>query len=448
MNLDRSRPPEPGPARPLPTPTRVVRRLGNGLDLLYVHRETLPDALLALVIPAGSSSVGVERSGLASLVARVLPEGARGRSSREMAEWLDGLGVRLDVSTGYDSTVLRIHTLTESLDPALDALSAVALEPDFPEAEVERCRGERVDAIRRARDEPAEVAADLLAESVFGDHPYGRLSRGREAAVEGFTRPDLEGFHREKFDPLTATLVACGRLPSDFETRVARRFDRWAGEGTPSGPPADIVRVASPGLVLVDRPGSRQSEVRIGGVALKRGDPEEPALRMANAILGGLFNSRLNLNLREEKGWTYGARSSLSLRRAPGSIVVRAAVETKVTAAAVREMLDEVARMRDAAPTGAELRTAAGALTRSLPLRFETGAQIVSRITEETVYGLTSDYWEQFSARIEAVTGARVRDVCQRLLDPAALSVVVVGDVAEIRPDLEKLGPVRTGRAP
>jgi len=266
--------------------------------------------------------------------------------------------------------------------------------------------------------------------------------------VSGLERADLAEFHRERFDPRATTLVACGRLPRDFEARLEERFTGWASHGVRPGPPPAAAGLASPGIVLVDRPGSRQSEIRIGAIGLRRGDPEEPAARVAVSILGGLFNSRLNLNLRERRGWTYGARANLALRRSPGPVVMRAAVETSVTAAAIREMLAEAARLSATRPSTDEMETAAGALTRSLPLRFETGVKIVERITEEIVFGLSPQYWQLFPASIEAVTPEEVREVCGRLFDPAALAVLVVGDASAVRSELEDLGPVHMERAP
>jgi len=408
----------------------------------WVRRERLPEASLALVVPAGADSVGSERAGLASLVARVLPEGAGGRDAREMATWLDGLGMHLGIAAGYDSMILRLHTLSEQLPAALDVLATVATAPEFSEAEVERCRGERLDAILRAADEPAEVAADVLVELVYGAHPYGRLTRGRAASVESLERHDLVDFHASRFSPGTATLVACGALPEDFTDLVNARFGGWRGGEVDSGPPADVSGVSEPGIFLVDRPGSPQSEIRVGAVGLRRGDPAEPAARVTNAILGGLFNSRLNLNLREEKGWTYGARSSLSLRRAPGPFVLRAAVETRVTADAVREMFRELNAMRNSPPTEHEMRTAAGALTRSLPLRFETNGQIADTLEEQVVYGLPGDYWTNFASRIDAVSASEVREVAGRIMDPAATSVVVVGDADAVGAALREVGDV------
>jgi zinc protease len=418
------------------------------MGLAYVRRERLPEASLVLVFPGGADSTAPEHAGLASLAAKVLPEGAGKRNAREMATWLDGLGVYLGITAGYDSMILRLHTLSEELSQALDVLAAVATDPAFLDAEVDRCRGERLDAIRRSRDEPADVAADVLAELIFGSHPYGRLTRGRADTVERLQRADLVEFHRSRFSPRAATLVACGDLPEGFEDLVAARFAGWEGGEVDARPPTVAAEKPRPGIVIVDRPGSGQSEIRIGGIGLCRGDSAEPAARVTNAILGGLFNSRLNMNLREDKGWTYGARSSLSLRRSSGPLVLRAAVETEVTASAVHEMLQEVQRMRDTLPTEGEMRTAAGALTRSLPLRFETNGQIAETIAEQVVYGLPDEYWMTFSPRIEDVSQQKVQETACRLLDPAGLSVLVVGDVSSVSSDLEGLGPVTVREAP
>ena len=448
MNLDRSRAPEPGATRALAIPRPHRLRFENGMNVVWVRRDHLPEATLSLVVPAGADSTGTQYAGLASLVAKVLPEGAAGRNAREMAVWLDGLGLQFRVAAGYDSSVLRVQALSEQLEPALDALSAVVLEPDFLEAEVDRCRGERLDAIRRLRDEPVEVAADVLAELLYGEHPYGRLARGRVGTVERLGRADLVEFYRRRFSPRVATLVACGDLPDDFEDLVAARFGGWRGMEADAPSPASVLETSNPGFAFVDRPGSGQSEIRIGGTGLRRGDPDEPAARVTNAILGGLFNSRLNMNLREDKGWTYGARSSLALRRSSGPWTLRAAVETPVTGEAVREMLREVRRMRESLPTEGEMRNSAGSLTQSLPLRFETSGQIAGMLVEQVVYGLSDDYWTTFSTRIEGVSRQRVQDLASRLLDSGRLAILVVGDAEAVLRDLENLGPVTVRKVP
>jgi len=448
VRFDRSKAPEAG-TRTLLEPVRPHRsRLDNGMGLVWVRRDRLPGVSLSLVLPAGADSVGVESAGIASLVGKLLPEGAAGRSAREMAFWIDGLGAQVGVTVGYDAMVLRVNTLSDLLEDVLDVLAAVALEPDFLPAEVERCRGERLDAIRRLRDDPADVAADVLAELMYGRHPYGRLARGRVASVERLGREDLVEFHLDRFAPGAATLVACGDLPEHFPDLVERRFGSWRGTAPAMDPPDAVSGPEMTGIVLVDHPGSRQSVIRIAGIGLHRGHPEEPSARVMNAILGGLFNSRINLNLRENKGWTYGARSTLSLRRSAGPLTMRAAVETGVTADAVKEMLGEALGLREAPPSEAEMETAAGALTRSLPLKFERNGQIAGSLADQVVYGLPDDYWTTFPGVIESVSRSDVHGIAARLLDPAQLTILVVGDKDAVRPEIEELGPVTLMDAP
>jgi len=448
VSLDRSKTPEAGPPARL-EPVRPHRsRLDNGMGLAWVRRDRLPGASLALVLPAGADSAGVESAGIASLTGKLLPEGAAGRSSREMALWIDRLGAYLGVAVGYDAMVLRVDTLSDLLDDALDILAAVALEPDFLPTEVERCRAEQLDAIRRLTDDPSEVAADVLAELMYGLHPYGRLPRGRVSSVERLGREDLVEFHGDRFAPSVATLIGCGDLPERFPDLVERRFGSWRGTA-PAVRPPDVVSIPeTAGIALVDRPQSRQSVIRIAGIGLRRGHPDEPSARVMNAILGGLFNSRVNLNLREDKGWTYSARSTLSLRRSMGPLTMRAAVETGVTAAAVREMLGEARGMRDAAPSEAEMVTATGALTRSLPLKFERNGQIVRSLVDQVIYGLPDDYWTTYPGVIGAVSREDVQDIAARLLDPEGLTILVVGDGEAVRKQLEELGPVELVAAP
>lgn len=409
---------------------------------MTLRRTSLPEVAFRVVLPAGSGSPPVGLPGTASLVGRLLTEGAAGRSSREMADWIDGLGLEAAVSVGYDATTVRVYTLAELLADALEVLAALVAAPEFPPHEVERVRAERVDRLRRLRDEPDHVAEDVLAELLYGDSPYGRRPWGRPGSVRAIDRDRVLDFHRRRYAPPAASLVAVGDLPAGFAERVAEHFAEWSNPASDGGAPTAVDGPAASGTLLVDRPGSGQSVIRIGGIGLARGDRDEPAARVMNAVLGGIFNSRLNLNLREDKGWTYGARSALDLRRSPGPIVLRASVETGVTAAAVAEMRREIRRMIEEPPEADELRTAAGALTRSLPLRFETSSQLAGRLVESIVYGLPDDYWTVFPDRIGAVTPGEVRAAARRYLDPGHLVTLVVGDAAAVAADLEKLGPL------
>ncbi len=442
---DRSRRPPPGPRRPLRLPTFRHDRLSNGLALHVAENHEVPEVSLRLVLQAGAAAEPDGRAGVAELTARLLTEGAGERDARGVAVWLDRLGAAFHASVSYDFATLSMHFLSEVTEEALDFLATVARQPRFEEEEVERVRAERLDEIERERDEPATVADHELIEAIYGSHPYGRPAAGTREAIERLASEEIADFHRHRYGAADAFLVACGDIaPEAFRAGLERRLGDWrAGEGRPPPPPVPE-RPAAAGSVLVDRPGSPQAEVRVGTVGAPYGAPDQFPIMVANAVLGGLFNSRLNMNLREEKGWTYGARTAFRFRRGAGPFVARTAVETPVTAPTFGEILAEIRGLTERPPSDEELRLAKNALTLSLPLQFETNAQVARRVSRRIAYGLPEDYWERFRDRVEAVTREDVLAVGERRLHADGMALVAVTDAATVAEALEALGPVRT----
>ncbi|MFQ5746623.1 MAG: M16 family metallopeptidase [Gemmatimonadota bacterium] len=442
--VDRTVVPAPGPPPDIRLPEFAHARLGNGLEVYAAERPGLPEVSLRLILEAGAASRPREDAGLAALTGRLLTEGAGGRSAMEMAEWQDRMGAAFAVSVGPDVALASLHSLSETLDDALDLLATAVTAPDFPPDEVLRVRQERLDEIERRRDDPAEVAGEALLGAVYGPHPYGALAGGTPGAVARIEPEAVRAFHRERYVAGAATLVACGDVAADdFIRRVEKRLGEWPGGGSAAEPPATPGAAVEAGRVLiVDRPGSPQSEIRIGAIGAPRGSEDDPRIEVANAILGGLFNSRVNMNLREDKGWTYGARTSFLARRRAGPFVARAAVETGVTAAAFDELVAEIRGLARRPPDEEELRLARNALTRSLPRQFETSAQITRRFSHLITYRLPLDFWEGYRERIEAVDRAAVVDVVERYLAPERLVFVAVGDAAAHEEALARLGQV------
>ncbi|HSM09420.1 MAG TPA: pitrilysin family protein [Gemmatimonadota bacterium] len=442
----RTQAPPAGPEPALELPKFATHRLANGLRVEIARTTTTPDVAVRLVLGAGAGATVPERAGLASLTCDLLEEGADGRSAREMAEWIDGLGAAFDARATYDDALLSMHAMNDQLDEVLEFLAAVTRRPDFAPAEVSRRRDMRLDQLRRRGDEPARVAGDALDAAVFGGHPYGAPLVGTVESVERLEAADLAGFWARGARPDTACLVICGDVePATVLAAVEREFGEWAvpPEAPPPAAPAPPAEAARAGeILLFDRPASRQTELRIGGVGIARGEAGEEAALVMNAILGGLFSSRVNLKLREERGWTYGARTALLRRRRPGPFLLRTAVATEATAGAFTELLAEFERLRDEPPEPAELELAANALTRSLPLQFQTASQLAGRRAEMVTYELPDDYWERFPERIEAVDSAEVRDAARRLLAPDGLVLLAVGAVADFAAELGELGPV------
>ena len=445
---DRSRAPVRLPTPRLSVPVFEERVLDGGLRVRAARMPRLPEVAIRLVVDAGAAAETPGRAGVAALTTRVLSEGAAGRGAPAMAEWLDHMGAGFSTGVSHDAAQLGMHALSDTLDEALDYLAAVTLAPAFFPEEVERVRDERLDEIRRLRDEASEVASEALAAALYGDHPYGRPVRGREVTLEELDASSVRRFWERSYGARGAALVAVGDIePGAFFDAAARRFGAWV-------PGAAMRRVGAapeprPGPIrLIDRSGSRQSEIRVGTVGLARGAADEVAALVMNAVLGGLFHSRLNLNLREDKGWTYGVRSGFTRRRAAGPFVIRAAVETGKTALAFEEILTEVRGMTERPPEGQELDLARSALTLSLPREFETTSMVASKEAERLVYGLSEDWWERLPRTVEAVTRDQVVGVAERYLDPDRLQLLVVTDAAAARDDLASLGAVSESPAP
>ncbi|HKK27124.1 MAG TPA: pitrilysin family protein [Gemmatimonadota bacterium] len=431
---DRSSPPPSAELRAVELPELEAFRLDNGLRVLVGEDHRLPEVSLRLIVEAGASADPAGHEGAAELTGRLLTEGAAGRGAQEVAAWLDRLGASFSVSAGYDVTILSLHLLSDVLDGGLDVLRAVAREPSFAEAEVDRVRQERLDEIDRDRDKP-EVAADhTLIRAVFGDHRYGTPSAGLRESVEGLGREEVASFHGGRYGPPGAALVACGDVdPGVLLEAVEERFGSWEG-GRGRAVPPQPAPPAGPGprVLLVDRPDSAQAELRLGTVGAAYGDETFFALLVGNAILGGLFNSRINMNLREEKGWTYGARTSFHFRRVAGPFVGRTAVETAAAADALAEFVREMEGMVGHPPTNEEMTLARNSLVLSLPRQFETVSQVTRKITTQVVYGLPRAYWERYRERIEGVTRDDVVRAMGRFMEPEALRLVVVGRAAEL----------------
>ncbi len=446
--LDRTRPPPSEELRPLELPFFHRFRLDNGLKLLVAENRKLPEVSLRLILEAGAAAERPELGGVAELTGRLLSEGAAGRSALEMAAWLDRLGAAFGASVGYDVANLSMHFLSDVSDGALDYLRAVVREPAFEEEEVARVRQERLDEIERHLDEPAVLADLRLIRTIYGDHPYGRPAGGEPETVARLGAGEVTGFHEDQYLPDGAVLIACGALdPLAFKDAVALRFDDWTGAGGISELPPPSSEAPAGGLLLVDREHSAQAEIRVGRIGMEYGAPDFFPATLANAILGGLFNSRINMNLREDKGWTYGARSSFGFRRSAGPFVVSTAVESAAAAGAFREILAEIRSLVERPPDADELRLAKNALTLSLPRQFETPSLVTRKVATQQIYELPEDYWETYVDRVEAVTPEEIVEAAGSRISAESMTLLAVAAATEVGPMLEDVGDVRVENA-
>jgi zinc protease len=442
--VDRTRLPQPGPepAFAFPGPDRCV--LDNGLSLWTLQRGTLPLMTVMATIPAGSWYDPPETPGLASMTADMLDEGTAGMSAIEIQEALARLGAELETDAGHDAVTVTLTLLQRHLPEGLRLLANLMCRPTIADAEVERVRTLRLNRLRQLRDHPAALAERAYGDALYGTHPYAHLPFGSSESLQRLVPADVARFHASAYRPNVTTLIVVGPGSSD-ETRAAVEgaFGAWAPDtALPAGSPgATWPATPSSRLVLIDRPGAAQTELRLGHVAVPRRTPEFHALLVLNTVLGGQFVSRLNLNLREQKGYTYGVRTAFEFRRQPGPFTLGTSVQTDATADAVAESLREIAEIRGPRPVShEELRLAQQTLTLGYPRGFESTAQIARALSQLVLHQLPDDTFAVFSPRIRAQDADAVTAAARLHLDPDRLAVVAVGDVARIGDSLGRLG--------
>ncbi|WP_420125802.1 M16 family metallopeptidase [Longimicrobium sp.] len=445
--LDRTRPPAPGPLRPFTFPRVQRRTLDNGLEVVVAENHAFPIATLDLVLPSGGLGEPEERGGMASLTAGLLESGAGGRDATQMAEAVDELGLALETGISWDTTLAGFTALTSRLEAGMRILADMVIRPAFPRHEVERIRDERLAAVAQRRADPSTLADELNTWYSFpAGHPFGRRLGGMPATLATLTREDVAGYHATHYLPAGAWLCAAGDVTLDGVSALAERyFAGWTGAPAPAREPQTQPRFGETTIILADRPGSVQSEVRVGHLGIPRTSRDYFAVSVMNAILGGLFSSRLNLNLRERLGYTYGVSSAFGMRKLPGTFTVSAAIQSEGTAHSVSEVLRDMRLLQDELVSDAELSDARSYLAGTFPLALQTTDGLAGKLSSLAVYGLPDDYYDSYRDRLMAVTADEVREAARRHLMPDRAAVVVVGDAGELRGGLEALdiGPVQ-----
>jgi len=439
--VDRTVMPGPGPESAFRLPPRQSFTLPNGLRVVLAEHHKLPLVSCGLIVRGGLSAEPAHRPGLADLTAAMLREGAGGRTSTELAEAVETLGAELSWVTWPDAVVASLSALRHRLEPALALLADMVIRPDFPPAEMERLRQQRRVRLTQLQDQPQYLAAVAAQRVVFGGHPYAHPVAGTDRCLVEVTLDEVRAHWRAAYVPGNAVLVVTGDITRRELESALGGFAAWPAAPAPAltlppvQPPGDRV------VYLLDRPDAPQSVVAAALAGVPRTAPDFAALTVLNAALGGQFVSRLNLNLREDKGYTYGARSRFSFESASGSFAASAPVETQVTAAALREIVAELDGVAGARPLSAkELAYAQGSLVNGYARRFETPDQILRELLDVYLYGLPDDELETLPGRIRAVTAADVAEAGARHIRTDRLAVVIVGDAAAVRPDLEALG--------
>jgi zinc protease len=439
---DRTHPPEPGPPAALKLPAIHKIQLSNGLPVWIVEMHKVPVAQLNLVVFSGTADDPAGKFGVASMTTAMLENGAGSRSALEIADAVDLLGADLGAGSGIDASAVRLHVPVARLKDTLPIMADVALRPTFPVAELDRLRQQRLTALLQAHDDPATIAPLAFSRMLFGPtHRFGTLTSGTAATIKAFTPDDLRAFYTAAFRPANAALLVVGDVTQAAVTPLLEaNLGAWkapagqAPHATLPPPPAPAARQ----VYLVDKPGAAQSQIRIGTIGVARSTPDYFPIQVLNTILGGSFTSRLNMNLREQHGYAYGASSAFDMRASPGPFYAAAGVQTDKTADALKEFFNELNGILKPIPAE-ELTRAKNYISLRFPGAFETTGDISRRLEDLLVYHLPEDYFAKYVQNIQAVSEADVQRVAQKYIQPNRLLVVVVGDLKTIEAPVRAL---------
>lgn len=447
--VDRSKPPVLGRPAELTVPAVRTSSLANGIRLQVVEHRELPLVHIILVV-GGGARLDEVRPGMATFLAGMLDEGAGTRNAVQLQTEVAFLGAQLNTQADWDRTVVSLKVPVRNLEPALDLMADVVRRPMFSSAEVTRQRGLRLTGILQRKDQPNTLASLAFNATLFpAGHPYHNPTGGDSTATSALDSALVRGFYEATIRPSRTTIYAVGDISADqLRAAIAKRFGDWKDLGTSPVTRRDVAPAtlgAGRRIILVDKPNAAQSVIIVGAPGLERRSPEYAAVRVMNTILGDLFTSRLNFNLRETKGYTYGAGSSFAFRLAPGPFTASAAVRTNVTDSSLVEFFKELRAMRDSQVTDAELAKAQASLELGIPDALETTSQIAGEMAALGVYGLTLEEMREFARKVRAVTKADVQRVARQYIPEDRVLITVVGDLAKVRAGIEalKLGEVK-----
>ena len=436
----RNETPKPGPVKPLQVATPETAQLPNGLTLILSARKGLPVVAANLVVRSGSGANPPELPGLANFTAALLDQGTTSRNAVQIADQIAQLGATVTATSSVDASTVSARSLKKNFAATLDLAADIALRPAFPAEEIERQRANRLGQLVQQRENVNALAGRVAAAVLYGDkHPYGYTELGTEASVKAMTRDQLAGFWKQNFVPNNTALVVAGDITmAELRPLAERIFGSWQ-RGTPTQPSLAVTAAPAARIVIVDRPGAPQTQLRVATIGAPRSVPEFQAIQVMNTAFGGLFSSRINMNLREEHGYTYGAGSGFDFRRGAGPFQVATGVRTDVTAPAVAEILKEMRAMTAAPLKPEELSRAVDARTQSLPSGFQTSLATVGSFSQVYVYDLGLDYYTHVAERVRAVTVDQVLAAAKNYLVVDRMVIVAVGDRAKIEPELRQL---------
>jgi zinc protease len=438
---DRAKPPVLGAPPTLHLPAIQKRQLANGLPVWLVELHEVPVAQVNLVVLSGAANDPAGKFGVTSLMMAMLEEGAGSRSSLDLSDAVDFLGADLASSSTFDASTVRLHVPVARLADALSIMADVALRPTFPSEELDRLRRQRLTALLQARDDPGAIAGLAFPRVLYGrTHRYGSSANGSAQSIEGITVADLRAQYTALFRPANATLIVVGDIvPDRVMPLLEAQFGSWRSSAT--APAVSLPAVDEPAkrqVSLVDKADAPQTQIRIGWIGVPRSTADYFPIQVMNTILGGSFSSRLNMNLREKHGYTYGASSAFDMRSSAGPFIAAAGVQTDKTSEALKEFFNELNAIRQPVPAD-ELSRAKNYISLRFPSAFESTGDISRRLEDALVYHLPDDYFATYVQKIGAVTVADVQRVAMKYIQPDRFAVVVIGDRKAIESGIQSL---------
>ena len=424
--------PPPLAPRPLRLPQHLETTLPNGLGLVVVEDKRLPLISFRLAFRSGDANDPTDRPGLSDMMSSLLSEGTATRNSRQIAEQVERFGATLAVGSSSDFTTVAASSLSVYSDEILDLMADVTLNPSFPQNEVDLARENTKQMLIQQRAQPTFLASERLSQVLFGNHPYSRLAPTPEM-LDSMTRDDLVRYRAATYIPNNAVFMVVGDVDREaMLARIEQLFGDWQPGALPQLDLPALARRSARSVYVVDRPGSAQSNIVIANEGITRTSPDYFPMLLMHTILGANASSRLFMNLREEKGYTYGAYSNLDARRLAGTFRATAEVRTPVTGASLHEFFYELERIRDEAVSEEELKNAKSYLAGVFPIRIETQDGLVDQLVSIRMYDLPNDYLETYREQVNAVTAADIQRVAQAHVTPDSAAIVIVGDAAEI----------------
>jgi zinc protease len=432
--------PKAGPAPNVTLPTPASATLSNGLTLILDQRRELPLVAASLIFRTGSDANPLDKPGLASFAAAMLDEGTATRNALQIADETAQLGAALGTSSSMDAITVSGRSLSKNFGDTVNLMADVVLHPSFPAEEIDRQRASRLAQLVQQRDTPQQLAPVVVARVLYGNrHPYGFTEIGTEESVKRVGRDEMLAFWSQNFVPNNAALVVSGDISmADLQALAEKAFGGWK-RGTPAQPALGTPETTKAKIVIVDKPGVTETQLRVAAIGAPRSSPDFRAMQVMNMALGGLFSSRINMNLREAHGYTYGASSQFVFRRSAGPFQVGSAVRIDATAPALTEIFKEIRGMTDKAMSEEELRGAKRSMVNSLPGAFETTSDAVSNFSNVFLYDLGLDYYTKYADQVNAVTADQALAMAKKYLGADRLVVVAVGDRSKIEAPLGKL---------